>query len=66
MQIHFKNNRGTIGLDISEVKVKKKMYATSKAGSAGNAPAGFKKVCVMWDVKIFLSPMTEDKERWRQ
>ena len=36
-----------MGLDIPEVKAKRKIYDKRKGGSVGNGLTDFKKVCVM-------------------
>ena len=59
---HFKNKRGRMGLDISEVKAKRQIYGKRKGSSAGNGLTDFKKVCIMWGVNNFLPPIGEGED----
>ena len=62
MCTYFKHKRGRMELAIPEVKAKKEIYGKKK-GSAGNGPIDLKKVCLMWGVKKFFSPIGEGEDK---
>ena len=41
MNTHFKTKRGRMGLDIPQIKAKRKIYDKRKAGSDGNGSTDF-------------------------
>ena len=63
MRTPFKNEKGRMGFNILEVKAKREVYGKQKEGSASNALANFKQVCVMWGLKNFHPPIGK---RWRE